>query len=103
MVEVGAQEGDGPARQLRAPADLPLGAYADAPRRVTTLPLPHAMLLYTDGLVERRERHIDEGISELLAALSASTADELCNQATAALYYRPAGDDVALIAIRRTR
>jgi sigma-B regulation protein RsbU (phosphoserine phosphatase) len=92
---------DGPARLLRAPADLPLGAYAGAPRRVTTLPLPDAMLLYTDGLVERRERHIDEGISALLAALSASTADELCNQATAALYHRPASDDVALITIRR--
>jgi phosphoserine phosphatase RsbU/P len=93
----------GPARLLRAHADLPLGAYAGAPRRVTTLPLPDAMLLYTDGLVERRERHIDEGISALLAALSASTADELCNQATAALYHRPASDDVALITIRRTQ
>jgi phosphoserine phosphatase RsbU/P len=91
------------ARLLQAPADLPLGAYADAPRRVTALPLPDAMLMYTDGLVERRDRHIDEGISELLAALSGDTADELCSQAITALYHTPATDDVALITLRRTQ
>jgi phosphoserine phosphatase RsbU/P len=94
---------DGNARLLQAPADLPLGAYANAPRRVTALPLPHAMLMYTDGLVERRDRHIDEGISELLAVLSADTADELCSQAITALYHTPATDDVALITLRRTQ
>ncbi len=94
-------DADGQARQLRAPADLPLGAYAGTPRRVTTIPLPHGILLYTDGLVERRDRHIDEGINELLAALSDGTADELCAQATGSLHYTPATDDVALIAVRR--
>jgi sigma-B regulation protein RsbU (phosphoserine phosphatase) len=94
-------DSDGRARQLRAPTDLPLGAYADTPRQATALPLPHAMLLYTDGLVERRERHIDEGINELLASLSTGTADDLCSQATAALHHTPATDDVALIAVRR--
>jgi sigma-B regulation protein RsbU (phosphoserine phosphatase) len=94
-------DADGKAWPLRAPADLPLGAHPDAHRRVTAIPLPHAMLLYTDGLVERRDRHIDEGIEELLATLSGGTADELCSRAIAAHYHSPATDDVALITIRR--
>jgi sigma-B regulation protein RsbU (phosphoserine phosphatase) len=92
---------DGHARLLRAPADMPLGAYPGAPRRTTAEPLPPAMLMYTDGLVERRDRPIDTGIDELLAALTLGTADELCSQAITALHHTPATDDVALIAIRR--
>jgi phosphoserine phosphatase RsbU/P len=92
---------DGPARLLWAPADLPLGAHPGARRRATTVPVPDALLLYTDGLVERRDRHIDEGLSTLVAALSAGTADDLCSQAIATQHRMPTTDDVALIAIRR--
>lgn len=94
---------DRPARLLQAPPDLPLGAYPDTCRRTTTTPLPEAMLLYTDGLVERRGQHLDDGISELCAALTPVTAERLCAQATAALRQTPATDDVAAIAIRRAR
>jgi len=93
---------DGRVTLADAPADLPLGAYPGAPRRTTTGPLPGALLLYTDGLVERRDRSIRDGIGELLAALHPGTADELCAQATRVLYRAPATDDVALIAVRRT-
>jgi putative methionine-R-sulfoxide reductase with GAF domain len=93
---------DGRTRLLEAPADLPLGAYHDAPRRATAVPLPYAMLLYTDGLVERRGQSLDKDIGELLATLTLGTADELCTRATAAMHRTPATDDVALIAIRRT-
>lgn len=93
---------DGHARLLRAPADMPIGAYPHAPRQAITVPLPPAMLLFTDGLVERRDRHIDAGIDELLAALTLGTADALCSQAVTALHHTPATDDVALIAIRQT-
>jgi phosphoserine phosphatase RsbU/P len=97
-------DGDGAARPLAAPADLPLGVvHHNAPRQATTVELPQALLLYTDGLVERRGQLIDEGIARLLAALSLGTADDLCAQATALLHHSPATDDVALIAMRRTR
>jgi phosphoserine phosphatase RsbU/P len=91
---------EGRPRLLDVPTDLPLGAYPGARRRATALPVPHAMLLYTDGLVERRGRSLDEGIGQLLATLSLATADELCTQAAAAMHHVPATDDIALIAIR---
>jgi serine phosphatase RsbU (regulator of sigma subunit) len=92
---------DGRVQLLQAPADLPLGAYAGAPRRSTTVPMPDAMLFYTDGLVERRGRPLDHSISHLLASLSHGMADELCSQATATLHRIPATDDIALIAVCR--
>jgi phosphoserine phosphatase RsbU/P len=90
-------------RLLELPADFPLGAYPNAPRTTTALPLPQALLLYTDGLVERRGQLLDEGITGLIAALGPGTADELCNRATALLHRSPATDDVALIAVRQIR
>jgi putative methionine-R-sulfoxide reductase with GAF domain len=92
---------EGRAQLLQAPADLPLGAYAGAPRRSTTVPMPDAMLFYTDGLVERRGRPLDHSISHLLASLSHGMADDLCSQATATLDHTPATDDIALMAICR--
>jgi phosphoserine phosphatase RsbU/P len=94
-------DADGTNRLLSAPADLPLGAYPNAPRRITDVPLPPALLLYTDGLIERRDRPLAQGLAELRAALRGGTADELCVQATAVLHHRPATDDVALVAVRR--
>ena len=86
---------------LTAPVDLPLGAYPNAPRRRTTLALPPAVLLYTDGLVERRGRPLRDSINDLLAMLTYDTAEQLCLQATTPLQYASATDDVALIALRR--
>jgi putative methionine-R-sulfoxide reductase with GAF domain len=94
---------DGGARLLVAPADLPLGAYPDASRRSTTTPLPEAILLYTDGLVERRNRPLDSGIDKLLSALAPGTAEALCTQAVSLLRDGDAADDVALIALRQLR
>jgi phosphoserine phosphatase RsbU/P len=87
-------------RILDAPPDLPLGVYA-ASRRTTTVELPDALLLYTDGLVERRDEPLRESIARLLTALHGGTADDLCVQATAHLHHRPATDDIALIALCR--
>jgi len=89
------------ARVLDAPPDLPLGVHLDAPRRTTTVEVPEAFLLYTDGLVERRDQLLRESIAHLLTALHGGTANDLCAQATAHLLHRPASDDIALIALRR--
>jgi serine phosphatase RsbU (regulator of sigma subunit) len=91
----------GTARTLDASPDLPLGAYPNTPRTATAVPLPQALFFYTDGLVERRGRLLDDGITDLLAVLRPGTADDLCRQATAVLH-TPADDDVALLAICRT-
>ena len=94
-------DADGNGRLLVAPADLPLGAYHETPRRTITIPVPDATLFYTDGLIERRDRPLRDGLVELLAAVGAGTADDLCEQAMRVLHEKPATDDVALIALRR--
>jgi serine phosphatase RsbU (regulator of sigma subunit) len=95
-------DAQGNGRELVAPADLPLGAYPDAPRRGTTVPVPQALLVYTDGLVERRDRLLDDGVSELIAALRPGTADDLCARAVWLLRHTRATDDVALLAVCRS-
>jgi serine phosphatase RsbU (regulator of sigma subunit) len=94
-------EPDGTAGLWEVPPDLPLGAYPNARRRGTAIPLPPAVLLYTDGLVERRDRSLRDTIGELLSTLKPGTADQLCGQAVALLHHTPVTDDVALLALRR--
>jgi hypothetical protein len=56
--------------------------------------------MYTDGLIERRDRHLDEGLSELRELLSkpALNVGELCDAAlTLALETSPE-DDICLLA-----
>ncbi len=84
--------------------DLMLGVDPDTDRTEHTVELPvgHTLLLYTDGLVERRGAGLDEGIAalqEALADLGAATLDDLCD----ALLTRLDGDtedDIALLAVR---
>jgi putative methionine-R-sulfoxide reductase with GAF domain len=90
------------------PADVvpdPLIGLADArPRHVTTLDLPPGavLCLYTDGLVERRDRPIDEGIRLLSSAVIDSDPEVGCAAVmTAMADYSPHGDDVALLMFRR--
>ncbi|MGW4502009.1 GAF domain-containing SpoIIE family protein phosphatase [Micromonospora sp. NPDC004336] len=59
------------------------------------------LLLYTDGLVERRDRSIDEGLTELterLAGTNGLPLDELRDLLLTAVHHRE--DDVALLAVR---
>ena len=93
-----------PAALARIPADLPIGVSGPAPRRVSTLAFPpgSVLCLYTDGLVERRDRPIDDGIARLSAALTATDPEAACASVVAALSDRsPHEDDVALLILRR--
>jgi signal transduction histidine kinase/serine phosphatase RsbU (regulator of sigma subunit)/CheY-like chemotaxis protein len=73
-----------------------------------TLPLePGAtLLLYTDGLVERRDRELHQGM-ERLSSLAAGADGDLDAYADAIvdglLGVNPRSDDVALLVVRRTR
>ena len=67
------------------------------------VPSDATMLLYTDGLVERRDEHIDLGIDRLVAA-AANPEDDLevyCDRIVAAVGPEQPSDDIALIAFRR--
>ncbi|NUT33227.1 MAG: SpoIIE family protein phosphatase [Hamadaea sp.] len=98
-------------RLLTAPIDLPLGAIPDTPRHTTDVPVTigSGLMLYTDGLVERRYRPIDDGLAALLDSLTADGTDVphpewLCTAATSALLHNAAGaDDVAVLAARLTQ
>lgn len=71
---------DGHADYLELPVGPPIGATATPPtyaERVVQLPTSATLLLYTDGLVERRGESIDDGLERLrLAASQAPTAIE---------------------------
>ncbi|HVB45140.1 MAG TPA: SpoIIE family protein phosphatase [Streptosporangiaceae bacterium] len=60
---------DGRARQLRQPAGLLLGAARDAryQEATTELKLGDTLLLFTDGLIERRDETIDQSLRALLS------------------------------------
>jgi serine phosphatase RsbU (regulator of sigma subunit) len=97
-------EPDGTPRLLYSTPDLLLGARPDAERADHTLDLaPGAtLLLYTDGLVERRGADLDRGFAWLLRAArryAGLPLDGLCD----ALLDEVGGrteDDIALLALR---
>ena len=76
------------------------------PRNEAALTVPEGSLLvlYTDGLVETREREYDAGIDELCAALAAldhhAEPDEACEALVGALVGDRQEDDVALLVVR---
>jgi phosphoserine phosphatase RsbU/P len=84
--------------------DLPLGIGADAPRRTIAIELPteSLLVLFTDGLVERRREPIADGIQQLLALVKPMPAEEACQAIMAGMDATHASDDIALLTLRRT-
>jgi serine phosphatase RsbU (regulator of sigma subunit) len=85
--------------------DLMLGVDPAAERAetVTDLPPGSTVLMYTDGLIERRGSTIDEGLSRLagrLPALAAAGLEELCDAVLAGMLPGTPEDDVAMVAVR---
>jgi phosphoserine phosphatase RsbU/P len=87
------------------PTDAPVGAGWRRPRHSTSVHLPKrsTIVLYTDGLVERRGEVIDEGIHRLCRAVDASPAEAVCRTVVARMDVGAAQDDIALLAIHRER
>jgi phosphoserine phosphatase RsbU/P len=86
--------------------DAPIGV-ADAPRRhVTTLDLASGAVLcfFTDGLVERRDEPIDDGITRLCATVVPGPPENICISVMGALVgSEHPGDDIALLVLRWQR
>ncbi|MFJ5712790.1 PP2C family protein-serine/threonine phosphatase [Streptomyces sp. NPDC093105] len=98
---------DGTVAFLDRATDPPLGARPDhvpRPQAQTTFTDGCVLLLYTDGLVERRHEDIDTGLARLADSLTRHrTADpETLGDALLADLIPPAGltDDTALIVMR---
>ncbi|MGY1828033.1 SpoIIE family protein phosphatase [Blastococcus sp. SYSU DS0541] len=86
-------------------ADLLLGVAPETVREdhVAVLAPGSTVLLYTDGLVERRDRDIDAGTEELLEVLGECGGlplDELCDRVLERMILPDAEDDVAVLAVR---
>ena len=99
-------EADGTVRLLDVTeADLLLGVQPGFLRedRTALLERGATVLLYTDGLVERRDRDIDAGTEELLAVLrecGALPLESLCDEVLRRMFLPDAEDDVAVLAVR---
>jgi GAF domain-containing protein/anti-sigma regulatory factor (Ser/Thr protein kinase) len=94
---------DGTAEYLPLTGGIALGASGAAryESRTHELPLGATVMLYTDGLVERRGQSIDDGL-ERLRAVAGETADPeaLCRAVSARLVPERPADDIAIIIAR---
>ncbi|MET8833448.1 SpoIIE family protein phosphatase [Micromonospora sp. NPDC004540] len=95
---------DGTATLLRTPPETLLGVRAGVTRgdhRVALTP-GCAVVLYTDGLIDRRDAIIDDGLADLTRSLTGrqgSTAEQLCDQLLDR-YAATGDDDIALVVLR---
>ncbi|MGY1855588.1 SpoIIE family protein phosphatase [Modestobacter sp. SYSU DS0290] len=100
------QDPDGVVQVLDGPhPELLLGVSPGAPRRehVTTVARGSTVVLYTDGLVERRDQVFDEGVERLraeLATLGGRPVADISDALITRLLPHGAEDDVALITVR---
>ncbi len=91
-------------------AELLLGVVPDAERTENVLVLDRGttVLLYTDGLVERRDQSLDDGLHRLVSTVERLAArdgslDDLCDAVLAEMVGPRAEDDVAILAARLHR
>jgi serine phosphatase RsbU (regulator of sigma subunit) len=99
---------DGTVRDLDSPVGPPLGIGWRGPRAdgVVEMPVGSTLLLFTDGLFERRTSDLDQGrerLRKLLVGLAGVPLEELCDGLLEGLLTDGAEDDVAVLAVRMHR
>ncbi|MFG2133659.1 SpoIIE family protein phosphatase [Streptomyces sp. NPDC048751] len=96
---------DGTAQLIRMTPGPPLGV-GGLPFEATELELPEGAVvaLYTDGLIEDRDRDVDRATAEMCRTLAgpADSLDDLCDTVLKAVLPEEPSDDVALL-LARTR
>ncbi|WP_081866477.1 SpoIIE family protein phosphatase [Blastococcus sp. URHD0036] len=96
---------DGRVTDLTAPIGPPLGIGWRGPRAdgATDLPDDATVLLFTDGLFERRGIPLDDGrdqVRELLVRFGDRPLEEFCDRLLTEMLVDGAEDDVAVLALR---
>ncbi|MGW4568117.1 SpoIIE family protein phosphatase [Streptomyces sp. NPDC004561] len=101
---------DGSSELLDQATDPPLGArpeHVPRPQATTTYAPGDTLVLYTDGLIERRGEDIDVGLSRLTATLATCAefgAEHLADALLARLGLTSgANDDIAMVVVRLDR
>ncbi|HEY1828368.1 MAG TPA: SpoIIE family protein phosphatase [Acidimicrobiales bacterium] len=96
-------EPDGTARFLETPPVPPLGVVAELDAHSSRWKVEEGstIVLYTDGLVERRGEDITDGLARLSGAVRSEAPERLCIEIMKSMIgsYVPA-DDVAVLALR---
>jgi len=100
---------DGDARYLPGTGTGPLGTGSAAVLAVSVLAPAELVLLYSDGLVERPDRTVAEGMAELAAAASRAltpgagpaAAERVCQQTVELLARAGHADDITALAAQR--
>jgi putative methionine-R-sulfoxide reductase with GAF domain len=89
------------AKPLELAVDLPVGIGHVKPRRTIQVELPRGstIVLFTDGLVERRYEPLDAGIQRLASRVRAEPAELVCASIMADLDTDRVEDDIAVLAI----
>jgi len=86
------------------PVGLPPVRPGTVPEESADVPHGAFLVLYSDGLVERRDRGLREGIAALSAALASvpddASATQVCDALTSALVDEHQEDDVCLLVVR---
>jgi serine phosphatase RsbU (regulator of sigma subunit) len=96
---------DGTVLDLSAPVGPPVGIGWLGPRRDEVSPLPDGstLLLFTDGLFERRSMLLDDGrdlLRDLVARSGGLPLDALCDRLLVEMLGPDVEDDVAVLAVR---
>ncbi|MFI1714523.1 SpoIIE family protein phosphatase [Streptomyces litmocidini] len=98
---------DGTVSLPEVPVSPPLGLGEGLPMETMTVTLPEGsrLALFTDGLIESRDRDPDAGLTALRAALAgpARTPEETCTAVIDAMLPSRPSDDVALLVARTRR
>ncbi len=97
------QDPNGSTRLIDLPPGVPLGVGGVAFENVEiTLPEDGVLVLYTDGLIERRDRDLDEGMLLLSQAVAnrGPSLEASCDAVLDALSAKDSEDDIAIIMAR---
>jgi serine phosphatase RsbU (regulator of sigma subunit) len=96
---------DGNADYVSLPVGRPLGVGPSSYEPATfTMPTDSTMILYTDGLIERRTEDIDTGmrrLADVVAPIAQDPLGDLVDQVLTSLRDENAVDDIAVLALRR--
>ena len=100
---VGVRGEPATAELVKVPPGAPLGLGGRWQTGVVVLEPGDTILMFSDGVVERRDRPLAEGLDALVAAVAAAVSGDprnLCSLATAAVAGQT-DDDVAVLAVER--